>query len=855
MHATTEASAPGRLKLLVAGPVSRSVLIGIALYSLWSALAFPLETRWERIVDDAAMLPFRLGIALCALAIARQTTDDRAARLAWNLFGASFLIAAFANVLRIVPGGGSVLPGALRLGLAAPQVVLMLAGLWSLARLRRDTERAADWLDAGIIVLAGFLVATEFIAGGNPFVAQRLGSLRWLFLLYLCGDLLAVFLAATAWFRRPAGIARDALGVLTLGFAVIALVDLQYDQEIQRGTWQNGGLLDVLIAVGFGVIIIALDRHRKVPPAEDEPRTAFREGRHIVAPLAIVAAVLPTLALAWNPSFVPQHLAFQVTGMTVLIVLVLVRQHLVRRQTVRLARERVAADARFRSLVQRSSDAILQLSIDHVIQWASPSAGELAGPMPALLVGRKVSDLAHPEDRDRLAVFLANAGEPFARNAALRWRMGRADRWHDVESVVSDLAGDDAPRSLVLNTRNVTERVRLEQQLRQSQKLEAVGRLAGGIAHDFNNILAAIITHAQLVQDGLPPEDERAADLREIEQTAQRGAVLTRRLLSFSRPELGQLHTQALGSVLKGMEPMLRRLLVGQVELELDLGPDDLWVRTADGQIEQILMNLAINARDAMPEGGTVRIETRALNVRPGEPGRSPGVLPGRWADLRVRDSGVGMDDTTLANLFEPFFTTKPSGLGTGLGLTTVRGIVRALGGQVLADSAPGAGTTMRVLLPLTSPGVEAPPVLRIDDPTPVIGRPTVLVVDDEVTLRRATERFLERQGYEVLAAPSAIEALALLDARDWRVDVVITDMVMPGMDGRDFVRRLRARRPKLPVVCMSGHMEWDADDLEGVEAPWGPHNLLAKPFSFHDLVRRVRDALGEETALSGPRA
>ncbi len=854
MYHAADGSARGRLGLLTAGPVARSVLIGVALYAVWSALASPLETRWERIVDDAAMLPFRLGVALCALAIARQSTSDPAARFAWNLFGASFLVAALANLLRIIPGGGSVLPGALRLGLAVPQAILMLSGLWFLARLRKDTERAADWLDAGVIVLAGFLLATEFIAQGNPFVAERLGSLRWLFLLYLCADLLAVFLAAVAWFRRPHGIARDALGVLTLGFALVALVDLQYDQEIQRGTWQNGGLLDVLVAIGFGVIILALDRQRKMPPSDDEPLTSIREGRHIVAPLAIMAAVIPTLALAWNPAHVPQHLAFQVTGMTILIVLVLLRQHLVRLQTVRLARERVAADARFRSLVQRSSDAILQLSVEHVIQWASPSAGELAGAIPALLVGRKVGDLAHPEDRDRLAVFLANAGEPFARNAALRWRMGRADRWHDVESVVSDVAGDDASRSLVLNTRNVTERVRLEQQLRQAQKLEAVGRLAGGIAHDFNNILAAIITHAQLVHEGLPPEDERAADLREIEQTAQRGAVLTRRLLSFSRPEVGQLHTQALGTVLKGMEPMLRRLLVGQVEMELDLGPDDLWVRTAEGQIEQILMNLAINARDAMPEGGTVRIQTRALTVRPGELARTPGVLPGRWADLLVRDTGVGMDDNTLANLFEPFFTTKPSGLGTGLGLTTVRGIVRALGGQVIADSAPGAGTTMRVLLPLSSPDVEPIPVAQVDEPAPVTGRPIVLVVDDEVTLRRATERFLERYGYEVLAAPSAIEALALLDAREWRVDLVVTDMVMPGMDGREFVRRLRARRPRLPVVCMSGHMEWDADDLEGVEAPWGPHNLLAKPFSFHDLVKRVRDGLGEETAMSGPR-
>jgi signal transduction histidine kinase/ActR/RegA family two-component response regulator len=491
------------------------------------------------------------------------------------------------------------------------------------------------------------------------------------------------------------------------------------------------------------------------------------------------------------------------------------------------------------------------VSHTHLIEWASPSAGELAGTIPALLVGRPVGDFAHPEDRDRLAVFLANAAEPFARNAALRWRMGRGERWHDVESVVSDVAAEDGTHSLVLNTRNVTERVRLEQQLRQAQKLEAVGRLAGGIAHDFNNILAAIITLAQLVQQVLPEGDERSADLKEIEETAQRGAVLTRRLLSFSRPEVGQLRTQALGAVLRGMEPMLRRLLVGQVDLELDLAREDLWVRTADGQIEQILMNLAINARDAMPEGGTVRVRTRALNVKPGDAVRSPGILPGQWAELVVRDDGVGMDQATLDQLFEPFFTTKPSGLGTGLGLTTVRGIVRSLGGQVLAESAPGQGTSMRVLLPMTTPAatIEEASVPAI--PPPSRDKARVLVVDDEIALRRATERYLERCGFEVLGSPSAVDALAMLDAGGWPVDLIVTDMVMPGMDGREFVRRIAIKRPSLPVICMSGHMEWGATGAEAETAPWGPARLLAKPFAFSDLLRRVREALGEGTAVS----
>ena len=846
-----ESHSRSRLSLLLGAPAPTAALLLVLGYALFSVLAFPLDSTWEFVADDSVLLVLRLGIALVALAIARDARANAGYPLAWRLFAAAFFVAAFASSLRLTVNLGVPLTGTVRLGLAVPQFILTPLALWMLARLRRDAGRAADWLDAAIIVLAGFLLATEFIAHGNPFAGDRLGVIRWLFLLFLWADVLAVFLAATTWFRRPEGISRDSLGFLTLGFAVVAIADLQYDQELQRGTYQGGGPLDLLVALGFALIIIALDRQRRLSPIVDEPRTAIRESRHVVAPIAILAAVIPILVLAWNSSHDPSQMAFQVTGMTVLLILVLVRQHLVRKQTLRLARERVAADARFRSLVQRSSDAILQISPSQRIEWASPSASELAGTIPTLLVGRPVSEFAHPEDRDRLAVFLANAAEPFARNAALRWRMGRGERWHDVESVVSDLVADDGAHSMVLNTRNVTERVRLEQQLRQAQKLEAVGRLAGGIAHDFNNILAAIITHAQLVQEMLPAGDERAADLREIEETAQRGAVLTRRLLSFSRPEAGQLRTQQLGLVLKGMEPMLRRLLVGQVDLELDLASEDLWVRTADGQIEQILMNLAINARDAMPEGGIVRITTRALTVRPGDVGRTPGVLPGHWADLTVRDDGVGMDQSTMDQLFEPFFTTKPSGLGTGLGLTTVRGIVRAIGGHVLADSTPEIGTTMRVLLPLAAPEAASIPPIAAEPVIQSRGRATVLVVDDEVALRRATERYLERSGYSVLGAASALDALAMLEARGWQVDLVLTDMVMPGMDGRELVRRLGERRPELPVICMSGHMEWGTG-AEHPGAPWAPERLLAKPFAFSDLLRRVRESLGEPTTLSG---
>ena len=604
-------------------------------YGLWVMLAPSLGSPLEGLIDRVAVLPLRLGIAVTALFLATRPALDPRAQRAFRLLGASFAISTGASLVRILGIGGGLDPR-IALALSVPQVGLMLAGLWQLAVLRRAADRLDDWLDAGAIVLGLFLLGSYFIAAGNPFDSLLLGSQRWLFLIYLVADVIAVLFAATAWFRRPPGVARDAIGLVMIGFALIAISDLVLDQRAQRALTQRSDGVSLATAVALFLVFAGLDLQRRFPPTTSEPDRPRRAGRDVVAPAAILLSTLPMLDLVWSGADHGSHLEFHVTGVVALLVLVLIRQHRSREQTLRLARERTAADARFRSLVQRSSDAILQVSTDHVIEWASPSAGELAGRMPAMLVGKRVEEIAHPDDADRLRTFLANASQPYARNAAVRWRLGRAERWHEVESVVTDLTADPDVRSMVLNTRDVSERVRLEQQLRQSQKLEAVGRLAGGIAHDFNNILAAIISHAELVRVDLPHGDARAADLLEIEQTAQRGAVLTRRLLSFSRPEVGELHPRSLTGVLRAMEPMLRRLLIDRVELDLDLGEQDLWVCTVEGQLEQVLMNLAINARDALPEGGVVMISVRPRTIRPGE-GSIAGAHPGLGRTHRPR--------------------------------------------------------------------------------------------------------------------------------------------------------------------------------------------------------------------------
>lgn len=387
----------------------------------------------------------------------------------------------------------------------------------------------------------------------------------------------------------------------------------------------------------------------------------------------------------------------------------------------------------------------------------------------------------------------------------------------------------------------VQARVQLEQQLWQSQKLEAVGRLAAGIAHDFNNILAAISAHAQLLRATAAAGD--GEELEEIEFAAQRAAALTRRLMSFSRTSTTELRTISLDGVIRSMEPMMGRLLVSEVELSVDIGDEGAWVSLADGQLEQVLLNLAINARDAMHEGGALTVTTRQIAVSADDAWARRGVPEGVWALMAVRDTGTGMDDATKARLFEPFFTTKPRGHGTGLGLATVDGIVRSAGGVLCVDTLLGGGTTMSVFLPIVpAPAVASVPNSDVPATPSRAEAGIILVVDDESAIRRAICRFFERQGYQMIAADDGESAMVELRRRAWNVDLILTDVQMPGMNGLELARLIHAHSPALPVLFMSGFVEGGStsaipDALRG-------ENVLMKPFDLADLGVRVRESI-----------
>jgi PAS domain S-box-containing protein len=401
----------------------------------------------------------------------------------------------------------------------------------------------------------------------------------------------------------------------------------------------------------------------------------------------------------------------------------------------------------------------------------------------------------------------------------------------------------------VIVDQDITERRHAEQQLgetrvhlAQAQKLEAVGRLAGGIAHDFNNLLTVINASSITILKGLAPADGNRIDLEEIHSAGERAANLTRQLLAFSRRQVLQQEVVELNTVVLGVGRMLVRLIGEDITLRFPLAPDLNPILADRGQLEQVIINLALNARDAMPGGGTLTIETANVRVRDGIPDGSLGLLPGAYVKLIVSDTGTGMDEVTKAHIFEPFFTTKHQGEGTGLGLATVYGIVQQSGGSIAVSSAPGQGSTFTIYLPQAEQGAE--PQQPAEPAEASGGSEVILLVEDEPSVRRLTANLLRGYGYAVLEVSRGQEALDLARVAPRPVDLLLTDVVMPGLSGPELAEQLKAQSAGLRVLYMSGYS--DLGSRHGYALEGAP--LLQKPFTPEGLARRVREVLDAGT-------
>jgi PAS domain S-box-containing protein len=517
--------------------------------------------------------------------------------------------------------------------------------------------------------------------------------------------------------------------------------------------------------------------------------------------------------------------------------------------------ERKRADAatretegHLRAVVNHIRECLVLLDRDLRYLWCNPAFAAWIGIPRDEVKGRTAYDLVGSDEAERLregARSVMKAGTP-AEFEEIVVRDGQRRHIRGSRVPIPDRDGKIVSMFTIFS--DITDRRALGEQLAQSQKMEAIGTLAGGVAHDFNNYLTVINGYSELLAEQFSPEDALGEAAQEIRAAAARAADLTQQLLAFSRKQIVDPRSLDLNRVVADMERMLRRLTGVQVDLRVTLGPALGAVIADTGQMQQVVMNLVLNARDAMPEGGVLEVTTSCVTVA-GRPTDAPSELaPGDYVRLTVSDTGVGMDAQTKARLFEPFFTTKPYGRGTGLGLSTVYGIVHQSGGAIAVSSEPGHGATFSVFLPRASvrPDVglpERPDLHRLG------GHETVLLAEDDAQLRRMMAGILRQRGYVVLEAADGSEALAIADRHRGAIHLLVADVVMPGLSGPDLAGRMTHRRRRLRVLLMSGYA--DGTVLRSVQQR--RLEFLAKPFDAEQLLRKVRRALARKRPRRSP--
>jgi two-component system cell cycle sensor histidine kinase/response regulator CckA len=490
------------------------------------------------------------------------------------------------------------------------------------------------------------------------------------------------------------------------------------------------------------------------------------------------------------------------------------------------------SEERFRKLAEAAFEGVAITEGGRFLD-ASPRMAEILGAPPSELLGRPVADFVAPESLEKVAAHMRSGSEaPYEHLAR------RADgTLFPVEVQAKALTFQGRPMR-VTAIRDISARKSLEEQLRLAQRMESVGRLAGGVAHDFNNLLTVILSSTKLMSE-TPRSEQDRDDLAQVEGAAERAAELTHQLLAFARRQIVEPQTVDLNALTANLDKILRRLIGEDIELRTILGRDLGPIKADPGQVEQVLMNLAVNARDAMPGGGRLTIETANVTFDAAYASRHPDLNPGDYVMVSLSDTRTGMDAATQSHIFEPFFTTKAAGQGTGLGLATCYGIVRQSGGFIWVYSEPGKGSTFKVCFPRdhaaqTAPGKEPAAMAPR-------GSEIVLVVEDEAMVRKVALRILRARGYQVHEAGSSAEARRRFDELGGRIDLMVTDVVMPGGTGKELADELRRRKADLKVLFTSGYTENTVVHHGVVDV--GIH-FLEKPYVPDALARRVREVL-----------
>lgn len=522
-------------------------------------------------------------------------------------------------------------------------------------------------------------------------------------------------------------------------------------------------------------------------------------------------------------------------------------------QIVRIRRQLRNSEQLFQLIGENAADMIAVVDMNGNRLYNSPSYEKILGYTAEDLVNSSGLDQIHPDDRDKVLAASEEAKQTGSGRPVEYRIRHKSGAWRVLESTASVVRNEKREdQRLVIVNRDITERKQAEaelkeseHQLRQAQKMEAVGRLSGGIAHDFNNLLSVIIGYADEMDPSLGESEKLRKNAEQIKKAGLRAASLTRQLLAFSRQQVLQPTILELNGLVSDLAKMLKRLIGADVELTLRLDPAVGRVKADQSQLDQVIVNLVVNARDAMPNGGKLTIETANAEIGEQHAARMRYVRPGSYVQLTVSDTGTGMDAETIAHIFEPFFTTKEKGKGTGLGLSTVYGIIKQTGGYILVDSAPGKGTAFKIFLPREKETASAQ-TATIETAPAAMSTGTVLVVEDEESLRDLIAELLDRHGYRVLTAPDGAQALEIARAHRGQIRLLLTDVVLPGIGGPLLAKQLSSEQQGMKVLYMSGYSDFNAFGSGNLPPD---SRLLHKPFTKEALLQEVAAALSRTSS------
>jgi PAS domain S-box-containing protein len=576
-----------------------------------------------------------------------------------------------------------------------------------------------------------------------------------------------------------------------------------------------------------------------------ERRQWWLSSSAIVVSLILTSGIVSILLPSMIPELGPSYYAFDtdiavhsLVGIILLFDIYVVFQQM---QLSRIRKRLAEREELFRLISENAADMIAVVDTNGQRLYNSPSYQKLLGYSQEELGKTSAFEQIHADDRAAV-LDAANEARRSGMGRTVEYRIRHKDgRWLTLESTASVVRNRDGQvERLVIVNRDITERKRLEEQLYRSQKLEAIGRLSGGVAHDFNNLLGLIIGYSEALQERIPPDDSYREAVDEIQNAGKRAAALTQQLLAFSRKQVLEPRILNLNAIITDIEKMLRRLVGENIAIDLLLAPDTGMVKADRSQIEQVILNLVVNARDAMPEGGKLTIETGNWMLDRSTVLRHPYVIPGLYAMLKVTDTGCGMDAELQSHIFEPFFTTKEKGKGTGLGLATAYGVIKQSGGYIWVDSEVGKGTAFRIYLPEVNatPDVVEEPKLATKVST---DQRTILVVEDEPSLRKLTRKTLRDAGHKVFEAADATQALELSRKTRESIDLLLTDVIMPGMSGKKLAEVLVAERMGISVLFMSGYTDGELATHGALQEGTA---ILRKPFTRDELLRQVESAL-----------